>query len=157
MGFLKLWGAHNLTTRYNTTQVTIMANVTSIEGIAATSAKKLEKAGITTVAQLLEACKDKRSRKKVADTTGLNEGKILKWTNHADLCRISGVAGQYAELLEAAGIDSVKELARRKPQSVFDKLVETNSGRKKPLVNQTPALSRIENWVEQAKELKLSS
>lgn len=134
-----------------------MANVTSIEGIAATSAKKLEKAGITTVAQLLEACKDKRSRKKVADATGLSEAKILKWTNHADLCRISGVAGQYAELLEAAGIDSVKELARRKPQSVFDKLVETNSGRKKPLVNQTPALSRIENWVEQAKELKLSS
>tara|TARA_R110002096_G_scaffold147671_25_gene307869 strand:- start:6931 stop:7335 length:405 start_codon:yes stop_codon:yes gene_type:complete len=134
-----------------------MANVTSIEGIAATSAKKLEKAGITTVAQLLEACKDKRGRKKVATASGLDEGKLLKWTNHADLCRISGVAGQYAELLEAAGIDSVKELARRRPQSVFDKLIETNSGRKKPLVNQTPALSRVENWVEQAKELKLSS
>ncbi|MEM1295819.1 MAG: DUF4332 domain-containing protein [Verrucomicrobiota bacterium] len=134
-----------------------MANVTSIEGIAATSAKKLEKAGIVTVAQLLEACKDKRSRKKIADATGLAEAKLLKWTNHADLCRISGVAGQYAELLEAAVIDSVKELARRRPQSVFDKLVETNTGRKKPLVNQTPALSRIENWVEQAKELKLSS
>ena len=134
-----------------------MANVTSIEGIAATSAKKLEKAGITTVEQLLEACKDKRGRKKVADASGIAEAKILKWTNHADLCRISGVAGQYAELLEAAGIDSVKELARRKPKSVYEKLVETNSGRKKPLVNQTPALSRIENWVEQAKELKLSA
>ncbi len=134
-----------------------MANVTTIEGIAATTAKKLAKAEITTVEQLLESCKDKRGRKKVAEATGIDEGKLLKWTNHADLCRISGVAGQYAELLEAAGIDSVKELARRKPESVFNKLVETNSSKKKPLVNQTPALSRVENWVEQAKELKLSS
>ena len=134
-----------------------MANVTTIEGIAATTAKKLQKADITTVEQLLDACKDKRGRKKVATASGIDEAKLLKWTNHADLCRISGVAGQYAELLEAAGIDSVKELARRKPQSVYDKMLETNTGRKKRLVSQVPGLSRVEKWVDQAKELKLSA
>jgi len=131
-----------------------MASISTIEGIAATNAKKLAKAGITTVEGLLQSCADRKSRKTVSETTGIDEKKLLAWVNRADLCRIKGVAGQYSDLLEKAGVDTVKELARRKPESLHAKMTEVNSNRKTALVRQVPALSKVESWVEQAQTLK---
>ena len=131
-----------------------MANIATIEGIAAVNAKKLAKANILTVSQLLDACGAKKGRKTVSKETGLEETKLLKWVNHADLCRIKGIAGQYAELLEASGVDTVKALAKRSPKNLHEKLVATNTGRKKRLVKQNPSLSKVEGWVTEAKTPK---
>jgi predicted flap endonuclease-1-like 5' DNA nuclease len=100
--------------------------VIDIEGIGANYAAKLEAMGISTTDELLEAGSKKSGRSKIAETTGIPESLILTWVNHADLHRIKGVAGQISELLEAAGVDTVKELATRNADNLYTKLVQTN-------------------------------
>lgn len=82
--------------------------IIEIEGIGESYARKLEEAGVKTTDDLLAMCATPRGRAKLADETGISSKLILKWTNHADLFRIKGVAGQFAELLEAAGVDTVR-------------------------------------------------
>ena len=126
--------------------------VEQIEGIGETYAKKLEEAGVNTTDQLLETCAKPAGRKALAEKTGISEKLILRWTNHADLMRIKGVAGQFAELLEAAGVDTVKEFRHRVPANLQPKLVEVNEARN--LCNRVPSLSEVERMIEQAKELE---
>lgn len=128
-----------------------MANLSQIEGIGKKYGAKLEKAGILTLERLLvEGCK-KKGRKELAKATGISEKLILKWVNRADLARIQGVGTQYADLLEASGVDTVPELAKRKPENLAQKMVDVNS--KKKLVRRPPGLSRVVSWTEQAKKL----
>jgi hypothetical protein len=101
---------------------------------------------------LLEAGADKKSRKALATATEIDEKLILKWVNMADLFRINGVAGQYAELLEASGVDTVKELRNRVPANLHAKMAEVNA--EKNLVNSLPGESQVEGWVEEAKTLE---
>lgn len=125
--------------------------VSDIEGIGPAFAEKLEVAGIKTVAGLLKQCCDKKGRKSVADQTGVDESKLLKWANMADLYRVKGVGSEYSELLEAAGVDTVKELRNRVPANLHAKMVEVNTAKK--LVRQTPAATQVEKWVDHAKTL----
>lgn len=124
--------------------------ITEVEGIGSVYGEKLSAAGINTTDKLLAACKTKKQRKELAAKTGIEEAKILKWTNMVDLFRIKGVGSEYAELLEAAGVDTVKELAHRKPENLTAKMEEVNA--EKNLVRRTPALKNVESWVAQAKE-----
>ena len=96
-----------------------MANykVIEVEGIGPVMAGKLNDAGINMTDQLLQACKTKANRKALAEKSGIDEAKILKFANMVDLFRIKGVGSEYAELLEAAGVDTVKELATRKAEN----------------------------------------
>jgi len=126
-------------------------NITEIEGIGPVFANKLTTAGIKTVEGLLDAGADRSGRKKIAETTGIDESKILKWVNMADLFRIKGVGEEYTNLLEEAGVDTVKELRNRNAANLHAKMVEVNEVKK--LVRQLPSLSSVENWVEHAKTL----
>lgn len=125
--------------------------IDEIEGIGGAYAEKLAQAGVTTTEQLLDCGKTPKGRDELAERTGISRKLILKWVNHADLFRIKGVAGQFAELLEAAGVDTVKELRHRVPANLYAKLVETNDA--KNLCNRVPSEKEIERMVEQAKEL----
>lgn len=125
--------------------------IEEIEGIGAAYAAKLEEAGVKTTEDLLQCGKTPKGRAELAEKTGISGKLILKWVNHADLFRIKGVAGQFAELLEAAGVDTVKELKHRVPANLYAKLVETNDA--KNLCNRVPAEKEIAKMVEQAKEL----
>lgn len=126
--------------------------ITEIEGIGPAFQEKLAKADIKTVEKLLELGADKAGRKKLAATTGVDESKLLTWVNMADLFRIKGVATQFAELLKASGVDTVKELRNRNAENLYAKLVEVQKETK--ITRAVPALSRVENFVEQAKSLK---
>lgn len=126
--------------------------IIEIEGIGTVYADKLTAAGVKTTDELLEKCATKKGREQLAEETGISEKLILKWANHADLFRIKGIAGQFAELLEAAGVDTVKELRHRVPANLHAKLVEVNEARN--LCNRVPAESEIAKMVEQAKELE---
>lgn len=126
--------------------------IVEIEGIGQTYADKLEAAGIKTTDDLLEKCASPKGREKVAEETGISPKLILKWTNHADLFRIRGVAGQFAELLEAAGVDTVKEFRHRVAANLYPKLVETNEA--KNLCNRVPSEKEIQKMIDQAKELE---
>jgi predicted flap endonuclease-1-like 5' DNA nuclease len=130
-----------------------MANykIEEIEGVGTVSGEKLRKAGVTTVDKLLEAGKTKKQRKELAELSGLSESFILKITNMADLFRIKGIGQEFSELLEAAGVDTVPELAQRKPENLVAKMQEVNEAKK--LTRRTPTLAEVEGWVAQAKEL----
>lgn len=126
-------------------------NIIDIEGIGDAQGAKLKAAGINTVEELLDKCAAPKGRKTLAEETGISEKLILKWANHADLFRIKGVAGQFAELLEAAGVDTVKELRHRVPANLHAKLVEVNDA--KNLCNRVPSEAEVERMIEQAKTL----
>ena len=126
-------------------------NIEEIEGIGQVYAEKLQAAGCNTTEQLLEKAATPKGRKDLAQQTGIPEKLILKWANHADLFRIKGVAGQFAELLEAAGVDTVKELRHRVAANLQPKLVEINDA--KNLCNRVPSVSEVEKMIAQAKEL----
>ena len=128
-----------------------MAHLSEIEGIGETYETKLGAAGINSVEQLLESCSEKKARTLLAEQTGISEKLILTWVNKADLCRIKGISTQYADLLENAGVDTVPELAQRKPENLQAKMVEVNE--QKNLVRKVPALSQVQEWVAQAKAL----
>lgn len=125
--------------------------IIDVEGIGPVYAEKLQAAGIKTTEEYLAKCATPSGRKALAEETGISPKLILTWANHSDLFRINGIAGQFAELLEAAGVDTVKELKHRVPANLHAKLVEVNEA--KNLCNRVPAVTEIERMVEQAKEL----
>lgn len=125
--------------------------IIDIEGIGNVNAKKLVEAGINTVDDLLQKAKNPAGRKTLEETTGISGKSILKWANHADLMRINGVGPQFSELLEAAGVDTVKELKHRVADNLQQKLEEINN--KKNLVNRVPSVSEVQKMIDQAKEL----
>jgi predicted flap endonuclease-1-like 5' DNA nuclease len=126
--------------------------ITMIEGIGPVYKEKLAKAGISTVEALLEKGASKKGRKEIAEASGIGEGVILDWVNMADLFRVNGIASQFAELLKAAGVDTVKELRTRNPENLHKALVETNEAKK--LTRVVPALSQIEDFINYAKHLE---
>lgn len=125
--------------------------VAEIEGIGPANEKKLEEAGVSSVESLLEAGSTPKGRKELASKTGISDTLILKWVNRADLFRVKGVGSEYSDLLEAAGVDTVVELAARKPENLTKKMAEVNAEKK--LVRQLPSEKQVTAWVEHAKTL----
>lgn len=126
--------------------------VEQIEGIGKAYASKLNELGIHTTDDLLDRCATPAGRAKLFDESAIPAALILKWTNHADLMRIKGIAGQFAELLEASGVDSVKELRHRVPENLHERLQEVNDVRN--LCNRVPSLAEVKDMIEQSKALE---
>jgi predicted flap endonuclease-1-like 5' DNA nuclease len=125
--------------------------IDQVEGIGPAYAEKLKAAGIKTTEQYLDRAKDRKGRAKLAQETGIDDSRILRWANHCDLFRIPGVAGQMSELLEAAGVDTVKELARRSAPNLAKTMAEVNAVKK--LTGVSPSEKLVVKWIEHAKTL----
>ena len=125
--------------------------IEEIEGIGPAYGEKLKGAGIADTDALLSRCGGKKGRTEVAKETGLDESRLLKWANMADLMRISGVGEEFSELLEAAGVDTVKELQHRNAENLAAKMAEVNETKK--LTRVVPAATQVARWIEQAKTL----
>ncbi len=128
-----------------------MTKLTKVEGIGAVYAQKLEDIGIETTEELLEQGATPKGREEIVEQSGISKKLILKWINRADLFRIKGVGGEYADLLEVAGVDTVPELAQRNPENLYQKLLEINQ--EKDLVRRAPSQDQVSDWVEEAKGL----
>jgi predicted flap endonuclease-1-like 5' DNA nuclease len=128
-----------------------MANLQTVEGIGPVYAQKLAAAGIATTGALLDKGSTPKGRKAIAEASDISGSLILRWVNMADLFRIKGVGEEYADLLEAAGVDTVPELAQRNAENLYKKMVEVNQ--EKELVRQLPGRDQVKSWVEQAKAL----
>jgi len=126
--------------------------IVDIEGVGDVYAKKLGAVNIKTVGALLNKGCTKKGRQEIAAATGIDEGTILKWVNIADLFRVKGIGSEYSELLEKAGVDTVKELRNRNAENLHAKMAEVNESHK--LVRQLPGLSLVESWVATAKSLE---
>ena len=127
--------------------------IAALVGIGPGVARMLKSVGIRTTEKLLEAAKNPKGRKTLASKTGYDEAQILRWANLADRMRIKGVGEPYAELLRAAGVDTVKELKFRNPGNLAKKMAEANIRRK--LVRLLPSERLVERWIEDAKKLPL--
>ena len=128
-----------------------MTNIIDIEGIGPSYAKKLKEAGIATTEALLKAGATSKDREEISKKTGITKTLILEWVNLSDLFRIKGVAEEYSDLLEEAGVDTVIELAKRVPENLHSKILEVNQAKK--LVRRPPSLNEVKDWVNQAKKL----
>jgi len=125
--------------------------IEDVEGIGPTIGQKLRNAGVGDTDLLLEKAKTPAGRKALAEAADLSEKQILKFANMVDLYRINGVGSEYAELLEAAGVDTVPELAQRNAENLAKKLAAVNE--EKSLTRRVPSESEVTRWVEQAKGL----
>jgi len=128
-----------------------MGRLDEVEGIGKVYARKLKEAGVGSTRALIEKGATAKGRKELAKKARVSEKLILEWVNHVDLFRIRGIASEYADLLEGAGVDTVRELAQRKPENLFQKLEMINQEKK--LVRRLPTVDQVRNWVEQAKRL----
>ena len=129
-----------------------MATITDVEGIGKVNGRKLQKAGIRTLEGLLKAGADRKGRRAISKASGISEKMILGWVNRADLCRIKGVGSEYSDLLECSGVDTVKELSKRKSTNLYEKMTEVN--KKKKCVRQLPSSKMVTGWIKHAKRLK---
>lgn len=128
-----------------------MAKIMDVEGIGPVNAKKLKAAGIATTQTLLKKGATPKGRKELAAKTGIAESLLLQWVNHVDLYRIRGIGSEYSDLLEAAGVNTIPELAQRKADHLLSKLQDVN--RVKKLVRRLPVKSQVEDWIRQAGKL----
>jgi predicted flap endonuclease-1-like 5' DNA nuclease len=125
--------------------------IEEIEGVGPAYAAKLSGAGVLTTEHLLERGASSGGRKALAAETGQSDAEILEWVNHVDLMRIDGVGSEYADLLEAAGVDSVPELAQRSAANLTTALDSTNESKK--LVRRVPSETVVAKWIDEAKTL----
>ncbi|MBL8658891.1 MAG: DUF4332 domain-containing protein [Rhodospirillales bacterium] len=125
--------------------------ILQIEQIGNAYASKLATVGIETTGDLLDKCGSAKGRDAVAEKAGVTARQLLRWTNMADLMRISGIGGEYAELLEASGVDTVKELRTRNPDNLVAKMAEINAKRK--LTRRLASVKQVAKWVDQARSL----
>ncbi|MGI9384865.1 MAG: DUF4332 domain-containing protein [Methyloligellaceae bacterium] len=128
--------------------------IEDIEGIGPKYAKMLRKVGVSRTHHLLDRGATRKGRKDLATEAKLEEKQILKWANMADLMRVRGIGEEYSELLEAAGVDTIKELRKRKPENLHKAMVDANAKKKQALVRQLPGPVQVEKWVAHAKKLK---
>lgn len=128
-----------------------MTKLLAIEGIGEVYFGKLFAIGIRTVEALLEAGKTPEGRKELVEKAGISDKAILEWVNRADIFRITGIAEEYSDLLEKAGVDTVPELAQRRADHLFEKMKAVNAEKK--LVRRLPTQGQVADWVEQAKNL----
>lgn len=128
-----------------------MARIIDIEGIGSIYAGKLQRVGIRTTNRLLRVAAHRRGRKDISTQTGISETLILEWVNLADLMRIKGIGEEFSDLLEEVGVDTVKELRNRRPDNLYQAILEINA--RKQLVRRLPSRGAVESWIMQAKTL----
>lgn len=125
--------------------------IEDVEGIGPAIGKLLRQAGIIHTDDLLAATRKASQRKALAHETGLSIKQVLRFANMVDLYRVNGIGSEYAELLEAAGVDTVPELARRRPDNLHKAITQRNATA--ALVRRLPNESEVRDWIQQAKQL----
>jgi predicted flap endonuclease-1-like 5' DNA nuclease len=128
-------------------------NIVDIEGIGPKYAAALSAAGVNTTDDLLREGGTASGRDRLERETGISGTLILEWVNHADLMRLDGVGSEYADLLEAAGVDSCAELARRNAANLAQTFQEVDAARPN-WIRRIPSEETISGWIEQAKGLE---
>jgi predicted flap endonuclease-1-like 5' DNA nuclease len=126
-------------------------NVKQIEGIGITYGDRLAALDIHTTTDLLTKGSTKSGRQHIAEKAAIPESLVLTWVNHADLMRIDGVAGHFSELLEASGVDTVKEFAQRNAGNLYEKMLEVNN--QYGFTGRVPSVETLSQMIEQAKKM----
>jgi predicted flap endonuclease-1-like 5' DNA nuclease len=143
-----------LESKYKLAENRLGGDIERIEGIGQAFGQRLRAAGIAWVVDLLDQCSSPEGRAQIAEKTGFTPEQLLTWTNMADLLRIPGVTPDWAELLHAAGVDTVKELKQRIPENLHSKMVEVNAVAAQKITTTVPDIATVDDWVERAKTME---
>lgn len=128
-----------------------MAKLVDIEGVGRVNAAKLQKAGVRSTGSLLKKAGTRKGREEIVKLSRIDKDLILQWVNHVDLYRIKGVGSEFADLLEAAGVDTVVELSKRDAKKLVETLAKVSA--KGNLTNRVPTVKMVKGWIAQAKKL----
>ena len=131
-----------------------MARIDQVAGVQVRQATRLRKAGIRTSKGLIESASTRRGRTQLSKETGLSPKDLQLWVHHADLLRVKGVGAEYAELLVAAGVHTLRDLRRRNPTALVAKIIGLNGSRR--IVSRLPTEAMVEAWISSAGELEPS-
>lgn len=131
-----------------------MARIDQVAGITHKDATKLRKAGVRTSNGLIEAAAHRKARTDLATATGIDQRDLQQWIHHSDLLRVKGVGAEYAELLVASGVDTLRDLRRRNPTALLAKIIGLNGDSR--VVQRLPTEAMVEAWIETAKDLEPS-
>jgi nucleotidyltransferase/DNA polymerase involved in DNA repair len=131
-----------------------MARIDQVAGIDHKQATRLRKAGVRTSKALIERASSQRARNELSKATGMSSRDLTSWVHHADLLRVRGVGAEYAELLVAAGVDTLRDLRRRNPTALVAKIIGLNGANR--VVNRLPTEGMVEAWISSAQELEPS-
>ena len=126
-----------------------MASISAIESMDQRDATKLRKTGVRTTNALLNTASSRTGRRRLAKEAGLSESDVLSWVNCADLMRIKGIGSEYADLMTAAGVDTIRELRRRNPERLLAAMTDLNARRR--VIRRLPTLGMVSGWVAAAK------
>lgn len=129
-----------------------MARIDEVAGVAVKAATKLRKAGVRTSKGLIEAAATRRGRTELSSKTGIPPRDLQAWVHHADLLRVKGVGAEYAELLVAAGVETVRDLRRRNPTALVAKIMSMNGSEK--VVRRLPTESMVTGWIDSARAIE---
>lgn len=129
-----------------------MASISAIRAIRQGEATKLRKGKVRTTEALLEQASTRRGRADVSARTGIATTELLKWAQQADLMRVKGVGAEYADLLAASAVDTIKALRRRNAQNLMTSLTQINSRRRR--VQRLPTLEMVQGWIDAANDLE---
>jgi len=130
-----------------------MPSIEAIQDIGVRHRSRLRAAELWSCRALLEAGATKKGRRIVAETVGVSESRVLEWVHKADLMRVNGISTRYSQLLEAAGVESMRKLRKSRPAQLYQSLVEEDKRRRKRLVNRLPPAKEVAAWIEQARTL----
>ncbi len=131
-----------------------MARIDQVAGVEHRDATKLRKAGIKTSKALIEKASTRRGRSELTAASGIDQRKLQTWVNHADLLRVRGVGAEYAELLVAAGVDTLRDLRRRNATALLAKILGLNGEER--VVDRLPTEAMVAGWIEVAKDVEPS-
>lgn len=131
-----------------------MARIDEVVGVSLKDATKLRKAGIKTSQGLIENASTRKARTELAGRTGIVPRSLQTWVHHADLLRVKGVGGEYAELLVAAGVETIRDLRRRNATALLAKIISMNGADK--VVRRLPTESMLNGWIDSAREIEPS-
>jgi len=130
-----------------------MPSIEVIEDIGVRHRSRLKAAGLWSCTALLEAGATKKGRRIVAETVGVSESRVLEWVHKADLMRVAGISTRYSQLLEAAGVDSMRKLKKSRPTQLHQSLITADKKRRKRLVKRLPPANEVATWIYQARKL----
>jgi predicted RecB family nuclease len=131
-----------------------MARIDELNHIDVKQATKLRKAGIRTTEALLKRAGTRAGRDELAEATGIAAEMIWAWVSRADLMRVRGVGSEYAELLEACGVSTIRDLRRRNGRALLARMVALNDGHRR--VRRLPTESMVVGWIEAAQKLEFA-
>lgn len=123
-----------------------MASISAIRSISHRNATKLRKSGVRTTDSLLDQASTRKGRSVVSERTGIPSADLLRWAQQADLMRVGGIGSEYADMLAAVGVDTIKVLRRRNADNLMVSMIQVNTRRR--LVQRLPTVEMIQGWID---------